>query len=775
MAGRAGAGGAFSSATTTGGGPLRRVDKDAAGNVLRLRESFDAEKRVFEGSLEPLLYADEWTSPDTVWVRWARKWLLLSIVLLTLGFLVADIIFLIQMARNRVIEMPSTVSEAMAVGTAYARIYYGFEFIGALVQMISFYPFLLRNGACSCKRFGISNRMLRWMSPLFYVFFILIPTTEGPDPLSQTQRYIHEACAITSFALYLAAEVHTLFCSDLILRGANGREEPLYHTREETLTKRRQSTWQRMNLSAQSLLDFAARLLAAVVQKCSCWPSELLQLLSSVPSNLRTSFLGLDNLTREALFASPANPTRADLSSSPQMTEPADPAGGLIQPRTRGPAASKVSALETPLLVTSRTNGEVLSEKDRGVRGIIPVSEFSNSSSGESTAAKDRAAAPFRVLPVVPSTPAKQVGLPQDVVPVLVSEIGEALDESSGTISKRGTIAAHRAFYMFAAERAARLTAVTLSCLSFTLFFCLQVLYVVGGVRPALLALLSFVLEMFGALFVFIGLANIWYFAKPLQSSRQFGRYHPEDGANVFKRALDAIALAGLVLMGAHLWVLADYWSPAVAVSNCLDDTCQTCLPGTEHDRNTQPGGWHACDSLTSNAIFWTEKLGAACFCDPRPHLLDGTSDGATRDGAENSHRLSEEARRSAARAAQVGRLGGVSCNAPAYPYVIDVAPALMPFSLLRLEGCQIDDVRSLEDPTLSYLTTPGNPVSDFAAKGIACALIPADYEKTGSLSCNSDTKLTVYCADEIGRPVSFFAQQIQDACYGSAASVLDA
>ncbi len=67
---------------------------------------------------EPLLYSPRTRgagSPENTWIRWGRKWLILGVALHILGFLVADLIFLWQMAHSRLAVIPSTVSEAMAL------------------------------------------------------------------------------------------------------------------------------------------------------------------------------------------------------------------------------------------------------------------------------------------------------------------------------------------------------------------------------------------------------------------------------------------------------------------------------------------------------------------------------------------------------------------------------------------------------------------------------------------------------------------------------------
>ena len=199
----------------------------------------------------------------------------LGIALNVLGFVVADVIFLYQIFKSRLRTIPSTVSEAMIPTSAYARVYYGFELVGAFCCFLSFYPFVLDNGACCCRHgieWGtlcacwhgntevkpletpllaeleprqnflrrsltlltssrskpaktisrpssvgrscmfprVSNRWLRWLSHLGYLLLILIPTTEGADSDSLTQRAAHQTFAFLAFFVFLFAEWHTL-------------------------------------------------------------------------------------------------------------------------------------------------------------------------------------------------------------------------------------------------------------------------------------------------------------------------------------------------------------------------------------------------------------------------------------------------------------------------------------------------------------------------------------------------------------------------------------
>ena len=118
-----------------------------------------------------------------------------------------------------------------------------------------------------------------------------------------------------------------------------------------------------------------------------------------------------------------------------------------------------------------------------------------------------------------------------------------------------------------------------------------------------------------------------------------------------------------------------------------------------------------------------------------------------------------------------------------------------MPFVVITFAGCMTDDIRKLGDPALAYFGVPGNPVSDWAAAGLACARIPKDSLKkmvrwnvdasglscdpaersvgvggAGSESKNWAEKYALYCVTQSGEPVNLqeapdLLQQLNSAC----------
>ncbi|CAD7964025.1 unnamed protein product [Amoebophrya sp. A25] len=745
-----------------------------------------------------------------------------------------------------------------------------------------------------------------------YVILILIPTTEGRDPLSQTQRWTHEACAISAFMLFLAAESHTLFCSDLIVRMSDGKERRLYPMKHISSSERQAPPAEHLQqnkvlssmsvknkglspdsecsvlLHAHSVLEeqdsgdyyskcwsvidvrrvvhFFRRVVRFSCARCSCWPSDVFQTVNNLQSNLRSSVISVGEFSING--GSPGTPSKDVISKATEVDGCAVlhecENCGILDGCEGSVRVDHCSQLETPLLASGGEDARMQSGQLQSVAVEVAVEKEVCDEAG----ARFGAAYSNMIIPEHEDEDEAVARIDDDET---LYDIDKGVaDEDAEELAKRSPgpqffasykgfddaeqfdafVFESRSFRMFEPERSGRLTAVLLSFTSFTLFFFVQVLWALE-IRAPSLSMLSFMFEMFGVLFTFTGLANIWYYAKPLQSSRQWGRYNPADSAQTFKRALDSVALTAVGLMVAHFYVLYRFWSPAIAVSNCLDASCETCLPGTDHDGNVQTDGWRACDTLTSDALFWTTKLGSACFCDSRPenglvqaetYLRDAwekyrtmssseiggvdeaamrsfgnavfNSTGASGNSKEVDQRLGSEvatstiypfANNNATYAAASGdsmmgrgtnnldkagldstttdlsaaplsherseALGGSRCRPPAYPYLVDVAPATMPFSLIRLEGCQIDDVRRLRDPSLAYLDTDGNPVADFAAKGIACALLSRKYQKTGQLSCGVGvpaSELMVYCADDLGRPLSAFSPDIEQVCRGT-------
>ena len=203
---------------------------------------------------------------------------------------------------------------------------------------------------------------------------------------------------------------------------------------------------------------------------------------------------------------------------------------------------------------------------------------------------------------------------------------------------------------------------------------------------------------------------------------------HEEKTEEAVFAHLAVLIFLTFVLMVFHLCVVAMVWNPRYALENCADERCSQCLPGTAHSSNIA-----LCDVLTSNEVFWTDKLGAACSCrlstPPFVVLDEGNTD------LEGEHFLKKNSAfpprflrdRSSRRDHAADEKTEtkptsfddpfVHCIPPAYPYVIETSPTLVPFVVLQFRGCQIDDVRKLNDKSLSYLDKPGNPVDNFAAK----------------------------------------------------------
>ncbi len=363
---------------------------------------------------------------------------------------------------------------------------------------------------------------------------------------------------------------------------------------------------------------------------------------------------------------------------------------------------------------------------------------------------------------------------------------------------------------MLPTERRARRFTQRLSAFSFSVFGVAQILYAGMGIRSSLLSMLSFAGEMYGCLCVFVSLATIWYFSRPKRggarsanwSSRatpaaeresecfpalhdcgsaasSSGSLGAEDGVwacdpayaceagtqlapsvrryeSWYLRAKKALLVTALALVVSHFVILVCWWDPRKALMNCANvETesalgCAECRPGTRHDRwdsgGAGPSETRLCDELSSNELFWTTKLGAACVRPPAE---------AARSSSSSVRLTSSESTSSMTMHS--------FCVPPATPYSIDVstvnwtlfssdflsapgnasseAGAILrgdlfstvssveqhlqfrsPFQLITLAGCEIQDVRRLADPELRYLRDPGNPITDFAVKGVACA-----------------------------------------------------
>eukprot|EP00397_Hematodinium_sp_SG-2012_P041429 GEMP01045628.1.p1 GENE.GEMP01045628.1~~GEMP01045628.1.p1 ORF type:complete len:477 (+),score=86.21 GEMP01045628.1:163-1593(+) len=240
----------------------------------------------------------------------------------------------------------------------------------------------------------------------------------------------------------------------------------------------------------------------------------------------------------------------------------------------------------------------------------------------------------------------------------------------------------------------------------FSCFLFLQLAWVVGF-RIPILNMASFACEVQGSVCSLMCLLHIWHFNSRTHVTAEETRELPTRHfpKSIYAGSTLAFILLCLVLFVVHICIVGFLWNPALATMNCLDSSCSRCVIGVSHSA----AGSGQCNILTNNEVFWSVKLGMACFCDGAIKDIDPLS------GAHLGLRRRKR--------------NFIRCKHPAYPYTVVTSVDIEPLEAMTFQGCAIDDVRKLHDPDLRALKRPGNPVQTYSARGVACARIPIKME----------------------------------------------
>eukprot|EP00928_Gymnodinium_smaydae_P048998 TRINITY_DN32842_c0_g1_i1.p1 TRINITY_DN32842_c0_g1~~TRINITY_DN32842_c0_g1_i1.p1 ORF type:complete len:437 (+),score=34.57 TRINITY_DN32842_c0_g1_i1:38-1348(+) len=159
---------------------------------------------------------------DHQYMQESPRYMVIGVALGMLGFFVAIVPYLIRLF-GKSDPLPATISAVVARWeTVEARMFFGFEFTAAILVMLSWYPFKLRNAGCipslgGCK---IGKTKLSWATfrqfapPLGLMIVATCPTVERKvgqiTPAEYLTSFIHTLGAMVSFCSYLLAEAHML-------------------------------------------------------------------------------------------------------------------------------------------------------------------------------------------------------------------------------------------------------------------------------------------------------------------------------------------------------------------------------------------------------------------------------------------------------------------------------------------------------------------------------------------------------------------------------------
>lgn len=172
------------------------------------------------------------------YVSMSEQYLIFGVVLGILGFLVALVPFLIDIAAAivnsdgkqpwwKAVDVPATVSEMVSKWEEpQGRVFFGFELAAAFCTLLSWYPFKLRHACCNpgdggCRITFCSLWLCSWASlrqfvpPLGLGLVACVPTVHMSPrkPLPQGSIMliaIHSLAALLMFGGFLLSEAHVL-------------------------------------------------------------------------------------------------------------------------------------------------------------------------------------------------------------------------------------------------------------------------------------------------------------------------------------------------------------------------------------------------------------------------------------------------------------------------------------------------------------------------------------------------------------------------------------